>query len=105
MSSHAWEQEGTPVWLFPQLLALSRRWMRERLRMETGAIPQMLLLSAHMAEAAEKIRMSFVRQKAVTKEIMPEFEGDPEIGGTEATEFTTTREVVSTTHSHVDRAA
>ena len=105
MSSHAWEQEGTPVWLFPQLLALSRRWMDERLTLEPGAIPQMLLLSAHMAEAAEKIRMSFVRQKSVTKEILPEFDEGLETGSTEATEFTTTREVVPTTRSHVDQAA
>ena len=65
----------------------------------------MLLLSAPMAEAAEKIRMSFVRQKAVTKEILPEFEDAVEIGETELTEFTTAREIVLTEHSHVDYAA
>ena len=105
MASHVWEQEGTPVWLFPQLLGLSRRWMDERLQLEPGATPQMLLLSAHMAEAAEKIRMSFVRQKAVTKEIMPEFEDGPETSSTKGTDFTTSREVIPTSHSHVDHAA
>ena len=57
--------------------------MDECLELEPGATPQMLLLSAHMAEAAEKIRMSFVRQKAVTKEITPEFEDGPETSSTE----------------------
>jgi type III restriction enzyme len=105
MASHAWDQDGRPVWLFPQLLALTRRWMIERLQLEAGATPQMLLLSAPMAEAAEKIRMSLVRQKAVTREILPEFEDALEIGGTERTEFTTAREIVLTEHSHVDYAA
>ena len=58
-----------------------------------------------MAEAAEKIRMSFVRQKAVTKEIMPEFEDGPETSSTKGTDFTTSREVIPTSHSHVDHAA
>jgi type III restriction enzyme len=105
MASNAWEQEGKPVWLFPQLLDLSRRWMNERLEMAPGATPQMLLLSAHMAEAAEKIRMSFVRQDAMKGAVVPEFEDGPEIGTTEGTEFTTARTVVPTKRSHLDGAA
>lgn len=105
MASHVWEQEGRPLWLFPQLLSLSRRWMSERLVLEPGAIPQMLLLSAHMAEAAQKIRDSLVRQAAVSKAIVPEFADGPEMGSTEGTEFTTARTVVPTKHSHVDYAA
>ncbi len=105
MASHVWEQEGAPVWLFPQLLSLTQRWMSERLAMAPGAIPQMLLLSAHMSEAAQKIRDSFVRQGAVSKTIAPEFADGPEPGSTEGTEFTTARAVVPTRHSHVDYAA
>jgi type III restriction enzyme len=105
MASQAWEQEGTPVWLFPQLLDLSRRWMSERLQLEPGATPQMLLLSANVAEAADKIRMSFIRQQPVAEQILPEFADGPEIGSTEGTEFTTARSVVPTKHSHVDYAA
>jgi type III restriction enzyme len=105
MASTAWEQEGKPVWLFPQLLELSRRWMNERLEMTPGATPQMLLLSAYMAEAAEKIRMSFMRQDTMKGMVLPEFGDGPVIGTTDGTEFTTARAVVPTKHSHVDGAA
>ncbi len=105
MASDVWDQEGRPVWLFPQLLELSRRWILECLTLEQGATPQMLLLSASIAEAAEKIRMSFVRQPAVSAEIRPNFDDDQPIGTTSGTEFNTTRSVVPTVHSHVDYAA
>jgi type III restriction enzyme len=105
MASHAWEQDGRPVWLFPQVLALSRQWFRECLVLENGATPQMLLLSAYLAQAADKIRMSFVRQRVVKDAITPIFADGGEIGSTDGTEFTTARRVIPTKHSHVDYAA
>jgi type III restriction enzyme len=105
MATHAWEQDGRPVWLFPQVLDLSRQWLRECLVLEGGATTQMLLLSAYLAEAADKIRMSFVRQRLVRDAITPTFMEDGEIGSTESTEFMTARRVVPTKHSHVDFAA
>jgi type III restriction enzyme len=105
LASHAWEQEGRPVWLFPQVLELSRQWVRDCLILEDGATQQMLLLSAYMAEAADKIRMSFVRQRVVREGITPVLADDGEIGSTAGTEFTTARTVLPTTKSHVDYAA
>src|SRR5207253_4787760 len=93
MATHAWEQDGRPVWLFPQILDLSRQWLRECLMLESGATPQMLLLSAYLAESADKIRMSFVRQRVVRDAISPIFSEDGELASTEGTEFTTTRRV------------
>jgi type III restriction enzyme len=104
MASHVWHQDGRPIWLFPQLLDLSKRWMGECLMLEQGAVPQMLLLSAPMAEAAEKIRMSFVRQRVVNHNILPILD-EPPIGGTIGTHFYTVRRVLPTSHSHVDFAA
>jgi type III restriction enzyme len=105
MASDVWGTKEQPVWLFPQLLRLTRIWMEERLHLESGATPQMLLLSAYMAEAADKIRMSFVRQKAISDEVRPSFATGHEVGTTDGTEFVTTRRIVPTLHSHVDHAA
>ncbi len=105
MASHAWEQDGRPVWLFPQVLALSRQWLNDCLVLESGATKQTLLLSAFLAEAADKVRMSFVRQRVVRETISAIFDEDGEVGSTEGTEFTTIRQVVPTKHSHVDYAA
>jgi type III restriction enzyme len=48
-------------WLFPQLVAICRRWLRECLTVERGTTPGYLLLTQAGAHAAEKVFDGIVR--------------------------------------------
>lgn len=46
---------GARPWLFPQVLAVVRRWMDECLNLKGNAFPQMVLMSQHRQEAVDRI--------------------------------------------------
>jgi hypothetical protein len=54
-TDEAGQPEGQQVWLFPQLLAVARRWMDECLTCKDETFPGLLLLAANGNLAAEKI--------------------------------------------------
>ena len=50
--------DGVQVWLFPQVLAIVRRWMAECVVCNDDTFPQLLLFAQKANEAAEKIHRS-----------------------------------------------
>lgn len=47
--------DGSKVWLFPQLVDIARRWVRECVVLKDSVFPQLLLLAQLARSAAEKI--------------------------------------------------
>lgn len=46
---------GSRPWLFPQVLEIVQRWMKECLELKGNAFPQLLMLTQHRTEAVERI--------------------------------------------------
>src|SRR5262249_30747685 len=53
--SPAGQAAGAKVWLFPQVLAIARRWLAERVTCKDNTFVQLLMLVEKANEAAEKI--------------------------------------------------
>jgi type III restriction enzyme len=58
---------GTKAWLFPQLLAITRRWRRECLKCKDDTFPQMLLWVQFAVEAASRGTTPSYRQRLAAK--------------------------------------
>jgi type III restriction enzyme len=80
-------------WLFPQLLPIVQRWMKECLTCKDNTFPQMLLMAQFKAAAAEHIYNSLADAeggKATLQAILRAY--DP-VGSTRYVDFDTTRPV------------
>jgi type III restriction enzyme len=92
-------------WLFPQLVAICRRWLRECVTVERGITPGYLLLTQAGARAAEKVFDAIVCQPAsrapVLMPIVRQF--DP-MGSTEDVRYLTRKVVMDPppTKSHLN---
>jgi type III restriction enzyme len=67
-------QEGAPrtkFWLFPQLVAISKRWLRECLICKDDTFPQLLLLVELAHDAAGHIYRSIVASTPGTERLVP----------------------------------
>ncbi len=84
------------AWLFPQLLAISRRWLAECVRCKDHTFPQMLLLLEKAHEASDRIYQSIVRSTKGEKVLKPVLAPYDTIGSTRSIEFDTFRSVYST---------
>ncbi|MGL4550532.1 MAG: BPTD_3080 family restriction endonuclease, partial [Gemmataceae bacterium] len=73
--------EGSQVWLFPQLLEIARQWMRDWVRLKDSAFPQLLLLAENTHRAAEKIHLA-IRAAVGQQNIRALTQGYDEIGST-----------------------
>jgi len=83
-------------WLFPQLLEIARRWLRECLTCKDDTFPQLLLLHRHAADAADKIYRALPpasQGKSVLKPILRPYDV---WGSTKFVSFDTTRSVYAT---------
>jgi type III restriction enzyme len=100
------DSEGNPrVWLFPQLVDLSKRWLSESLTCSSEAFPQLLMLAQLSQRAAEKIYGGIVAAntgRAVLKPILRPFE--PTIS-TAIVDFDTIKPIYPTRKSHVNYVA
>jgi type III restriction enzyme len=84
------------AWLFPQLLAISRRWLAECVRCKDNTFPQMLLLLEKAHEAADRIYQSIVRSTKGEKLLKPVLFPYDTVGSTRYVEFDTFRPVYPT---------
>ncbi|MCE9635048.1 MAG: DUF433 domain-containing protein [Planctomycetes bacterium] len=97
LAKHTLEQyfsdpAGAPrPWLFPQVLAITRRWMRECLVLHDNAYPQMLRLHRHRDEAAKKIHLAVARHHDTRPRLRPILRPYDTVGSTEFVDFDTTR--------------
>ena len=94
-------------WLFPQLVAISRRWIDECVApyLGDGAFPQMLLLAEWSHAAAEKIHRAITNGSVGEKRLVPTLRPYDSIGSTDDVYFETTKTTYDTTKSHVNKVA
>ena len=97
--------EGNPrPWLFPDLLAIVRRWRGECLTCKDNAFPQMLLLVRFGHQAVEKIYRAIVASRSEARTLRPIFRPFDPVGSTRYVDFDTTRKVLPTDphKSHIE---
>jgi len=86
------DDEGNPkVWLFPDLVAITRRWLAECLTLKDNTFPQLLLLVENSHEAADRIYRAIVAADAGQKRLLPIPKPYDTIGSTRYVDFDTTR--------------
>lgn len=106
LEQHFRDEDGHPkVWLFPQLVELCRRWLRECLHCSSETYPQLVLLAEHSIRAAARIHQGIVQASGVAALIKPLLAPNGAIGSTAGVEFDTIKPVVETTKSHLDAVA
>jgi type III restriction enzyme len=83
-------------WLFPQLLDTAKRWLAECVVLKDNTFPQLLLLSGHKFDAADRIYKSIVASTDGTLALKPILRPYDTIGSTRYVDFDTTRSVYAT---------
>lgn len=86
---------GKP-WLFPQIIAIARKWLADCVTLKDDTFPQLLLLIEFAHDAADKIYKSIVASDKGNKTLKPLLKPYDTIGTTRHVEFDTTRPVYST---------
>jgi type III restriction enzyme len=89
-------------WLFPQLLPITERWLRECVVLKDHTFPQMLLIADWEHDAADRIYRAIHRGTAGEKRIMPILRPYDPIGSTRYVDFTTTKKVYEAERSHLN---
>jgi len=84
------------AWLFPQLLAIARRWLDECVTCKDNAFPQLLLLIELAHDAADRIYNSIVASHEGEKLLKPILEPYNTVGSTRYVDFETTKPVYET---------
>ncbi len=93
------DDNGSPKsWLFPQLLNITRKWVRECLTTEDDAFPQWLLIAEFSHAAAEKIYRSIAIGSTSPKDrqIVALLQPYDSVGSTKNVAFDTRRAVFET---------
>ncbi|MFC1874285.1 BPTD_3080 family restriction endonuclease [Chloroflexota bacterium] len=86
----------TRPWLFPQLVNISRQWLRECVTLKDNTFPQLLLFVQNAHTAAEKIYSAIVASESGPKFLKPILRAYDNIGSTRYVDFDTTRPVYPT---------
>lgn len=81
----------TKPWLFPQLMAIVRRWRAECLTLKDDTFPQMLLLVRFAHAAAEKIYRAIVAARPEAGTLKPILRPYDTLGSTRYVDFDTIR--------------
>lgn len=79
------------VWLFPQLLAIVRRWLSECVECYDDTFPQLLLFGEKANEAAEKIYRAIVESSGGEKRLRAELSRYDAVGTTVGVSYDTTK--------------
>jgi type III restriction enzyme len=83
-------------WLFPQLLNLTRQWLRECVILKDNTFPQLLLLFEFAHNAAEKIYQTIVAPPSGQMTLKPILRPYDTVGSTRYVDFDTTRPTYET---------
>jgi type III restriction enzyme len=83
-------------WLFPQVLAISKRWLAECVVCKDNTFPQLLLLVEFAHDAADRIYKAIVESAAGTPALKPILRPYDAIGSTRYVDFDTTKAVYPT---------
>ncbi|MCP4228746.1 MAG: restriction endonuclease subunit R, partial [bacterium] len=87
------EDEERKVWLFPQLLEITREWIRDCVTCKDKCFPQLLLLTVHAHNAADRIYRGIVAGEEGEKKLMPILRPYDTVGYTRYVDFDTARPV------------
>ena len=93
--AHKFDSE-VQVWMFPQLLSITRRWLDECVVCKGDTFPQMLLLIEFAHDAADKIYRAIVESTEGEKTLAPILRPYDVEGSTRHVDFDTTRPVYRT---------
>ena len=83
-------------WLFPQLLAITKRWLDECLTCKGGTFPQLLMFIRFAHEAADRIYRSIVASIEGSPTLKPILRPYDTVGTTRYVDFHTIRETYKT---------
>ncbi len=83
-------------WLFPQLLAIAKRWLTECVVLKDNTFPQLLLLVEFAHDAADRIYKAIVASTDGTAALKPILRPYDAIGSTRYVDFDTVRPVYAT---------
>ena len=83
-------------WLFPQVLAITKRWLEECVVLHDHMFPQMLLLVEFAHDAADRIFQVIVQSSEETPLLKPRLHDYNRIGSTRYVDFDTARPVYAT---------
>jgi type III restriction enzyme len=83
-------------WLFPQVLAIAKRWLAECVTCKDNTFPQLLLLIEFAHDAADRIYKAIVESAAGTPALEPILRSYDVIGSTRFVDFDTTKAVYPT---------
>ena len=92
-------------WLFPQLVAITRRWLAECVTLADGAFPQLLLLAENSWAAAERIHRAIVSGTPGEQRLVPILRPYDYRGSTDDVYFETTKVTFDTEKSHINKVA
>ena len=83
-------------WLFPQLLAIAKRWLAECVTLKDHTFPQLLLLTRYAHDAADRIYQAIVAATDSTPALKPILRPYDTLGSTRYLDFDTTLPVYAT---------
>jgi type III restriction enzyme len=83
-------------WVFPDLLAISRRWREECLVLKDNTFPQLLILLEHLSDAVDRIYKAIVDADPGEKRLLPIPKAYDPVGATRGVRFDTTRPTYKT---------
>jgi type III restriction enzyme len=83
-------------WLFPQLLAITKRWLAECLTLKDHTFPQLLMLAEFAHDASDRIYQSIVLGAGLTPLLKPILRPYDVVGSTRYVDFDTIRPVWNT---------
>ena len=83
-------------WLFPQLLDITKRWLRECVTLKDNTFPQLLLLIEFAHDAADRIYKATLPPEPGAASLKPILRAYDVLGSTRYVDFDTTRPVFST---------
>ena len=91
------DDAGNPKpWLFPQVLAIAKRWLEECVTLKDNTFPQLLLLIGFAQDAADRIYKSIVASTDGAATLKPILRPYDTVGSTRYVDFDTTRPVYAT---------
>lgn len=104
LEDHFRDDDGRPkVWMFPQLVEITKRWIAECLTCSSETYPQLLLLHEQCGKAAGRINQAIVQTLGGETVIQPILADPFPIGSTGDVSFDTVKAVVDVTKSHLNR--
>jgi len=92
---HKFDSE-VQMWLFPQVLDITKRWLAKCVTCKDNTFSQMLLLIGFAHDAADRIYKAIVTSTEGEKALKPIFQPYNTIGSTRYVDFDTTRAVYPT---------